>query len=238
MQGPGLVLELLVAGCQLDLLACSSCREQGTLARTLAFVERILGALGHADLTARLRPAETGEPKVPPTGSRRDPDQLVATIEQPHSLKLREPMATNNALASILARRSQCQSQGMIVDDDAPGGIVLFNRRSCTYCGACAIACPIGAINVSASGRLTVDAISCFACGRCVLACPEHAITVRRGVDIDRLNLGACGSCASPSDQTATTQAGADPMLASVLSRLAGKGANAALLSGLRRNTG
>jgi hypothetical protein len=63
-------------------------------------------------------------------------------------------------------------------------------------------------------------------------------VSVVRGVDLDGLKAGKRDYRSSPSKWTAIAQGDADPMLASVLSRLAEKGANAALLSGLRRNTG
>jgi Fe-S-cluster-containing hydrogenase component 2 len=234
---PGLLLALLAAGCHVDVLPCSSCREEPMLARTVAFVQRILGALGREDLAAQLNVGGPVKSKVP-VGSRRVAHQFVAKAEQPHSLRLREPAATNSALASLLAGKTECHNQGMIIDNDAPGGIVVFNRRTCTFCGACALACPTGAITSDSHGGLVVDAIACSACGRCVSACPEHAVSVVRGVDLDGLKAGKSDYRSSPSKWTAIARGDADPMLASVLSRLAEKGANAALLSGLRRNTG
>ncbi len=43
----------------------------------------------------------------------------------------------------------------------------------CTECGACAEACPTGAIQKNAEGILQVVADACTECGACITACPE-----------------------------------------------------------------
>ncbi len=47
---------------------------------------------------------------------------------------------------------------------------------SCVSCGACAGACPVGAIHPG-DGKYEVDAEACIDCGACEGACPTGAIT-------------------------------------------------------------
>jgi len=189
--GPGLLLGLLAAGCQVDVIPCSSCREAKTLMRNVAFIERILGALGKEDLARRLSVGQAIAPGAPPVDSCHASAKLVTKVELPHRVKLREPVATGAALAGLLAGAAQSPMNGVIIDDHAPGGIARIDAPICTFCGACALACPTGAITSGAAGSIVVDAKSCSACGRCVTACPEHAVSVRRGVDLNGLLAGS-----------------------------------------------
>lgn len=51
----------------------------------------------------------------------------------------------------------------------------VVNNESCVACGACADACPCGAIEVKDVAVVNDD---CAGCGACVDACPTGAITV------------------------------------------------------------
>lgn len=46
---------------------------------------------------------------------------------------------------------------------------------SCDGCGACATACPVGAVSV-ADGKAKIDYSKCVFCGRCVEACARKAL--------------------------------------------------------------
>lgn len=47
---------------------------------------------------------------------------------------------------------------------------------SCDGCGACAAACPVGAMSV-VEGKVQIDYKKCLFCGRCVEACAKKALT-------------------------------------------------------------
>ncbi len=46
---------------------------------------------------------------------------------------------------------------------------------ACLSCGACASACPVGAIS-EGDGKFEIDASACISCGSCAGTCPANAI--------------------------------------------------------------
>ena len=50
------------------------------------------------------------------------------------------------------------------------------DERSCTRCGACVEACPVGAVSLGADGSLPAFSNSCIGCWACFNNCPERAI--------------------------------------------------------------
>ena len=46
---------------------------------------------------------------------------------------------------------------------------------NCVSCGACAGACPVGAIS-EGDGKFEIDADTCISCGACAGTCPAGAI--------------------------------------------------------------
>jgi len=72
-------------------------------------------------------------------------------------------------------------------------GLLELDCERCTVCGACAAACPTGALELETQHDETVlrhDPSACTACGRCVTACPEQAIDVQPGIDIPGSDRG------------------------------------------------
>lgn len=57
------------------------------------------------------------------------------------------------------------------------GRHLLFFSQKCVGCGACAAACPRGAIGV-VQGKACCDRENCVTCGACAAACPAGAIQV------------------------------------------------------------
>ncbi|MDZ7733164.1 MAG: 4Fe-4S binding protein [Acidimicrobiia bacterium] len=76
---------------------------------------------------------------------------------------------------------------------------------ACTLCGACAQACPTGALDLT-GGQLTTRAIDCIRCGTCTAACPESAVEVATATTSDLLvrrelvvdEVVPCASCGEP----------------------------------------
>jgi ferredoxin len=62
------------------------------------------------------------------------------------------------------------------------GQDIMRNDARCTYCGACVVICPTGALAVDAKTRMVrmvnFHEGKCTACELCVLACPPRAMEV------------------------------------------------------------
>lgn len=82
------------------------------------------------------------------------------------------------------------------------GPQILWNWEKCSFCGACAAACPQGAISLEGE-KIRTDETKCTGCGACVTACPAEArelagktVTageVLREVEEDRIFYGEEG---------------------------------------------
>ena len=238
MTGPGLLLGLLDRGASVELAPCRACPSEQALEHTAAFVERVLCALGRSDLAEQLfRPGTGRESDMGGAAPRRSLGLITGT---PGPLFLREPMATNAAVARLLDEAGGSPlAEEAILDDGAPSGVVRIDPEACSYCGACVLACPTLAIALNREDReLVVDATRCLGCGRCAAACPEKAVHVTRGVDLQALGAGpmrlrrpvcswTCARCG--------TEVHDDPILTPVVQRLAAAGASTALVASLRR---
>ncbi len=96
----------------------------------------------------------------------------------------------------------------------SPVGVVAIDPSACTLCGACAAACPTGALELTiedVAAELSFGAARCTGCGQCVPRCPElraGAIGLHRRVDAGALATGRtsvlrgpvvrCASCGGP----------------------------------------
>ncbi len=131
------------------------------------------------------------------------------------------PLATRAALLAPLIRSTPGAPPLA-----GPFGTVGARRDGCTGCGACAGACPTGAVTAdSREPRILFTGVRCTGCGLCAAGCPEGVLEVRPHLEwataslspreIARAEAHACPRCGRV---FATRQA-----LEAVASRLAGR---------------
>ncbi len=81
-------------------------------------------------------------------------------------------------MPSLLWRRfgrgSATSSWPAVVSPRPDGAQPVFDATRCDLNGACATACPVGAIRVDAAFAL--DRARCISCRRCIEVCPTHAL--------------------------------------------------------------
>ena len=121
-------------------------------------------------------------------------------VEPTGSVRLAEPRATVDAVL----RLDRAGVDVEIPASASPLGIVGLDPGRCTLCGACATACPAGALALEERAdetALRYDPARCVACGRCADVCPEGAVLVEPGLDIGPLREGARDLAASPAER-------------------------------------
>jgi ferredoxin len=96
----------------------------------------------------------------------------------------------------------QCPSRAHEVDlpRGSPYGAVRVSPKACTFCMACAGACPTGALS-SGQGLPSLRFVEarCVQCGRCAETCPEQAVTLTPRL---LLAAGAAGSARVLAEET------------------------------------
>jgi ferredoxin len=118
--------------------------------------------------------------------------------------------ARARVLAHLRARRARLDVRA-VAHPHSPFGLVTA-APGCTLCGACAAACPAGALLLqhdATGATLHFAAARCTACGLCLPACPEPGVlALARITDLQRLCSGPvvlarsahrrCAACGAP----------------------------------------
>ncbi len=94
---------------------------------------------------------------------------------------------------------------GVMTSRGDAAGLPVIDKETCSVCGACVEACPVGVLSKGPSGIAVASTagFGCIACAHCMMACPSGSIAVT-GRDLtpnDLADLPACGD-RSTADQT------------------------------------
>jgi len=235
MVTPGWVLQCLAGGAAaVGMLACRSedCRfgRRETIAGRLAYCREFLRALGapgdavrFADVTDERALLEA---LARPLAAAAAPDGAAHLDLQPDRGALAQALGG-------LARRHGGAPAPTLDHAESPLGVVTL-APGCTACGACALACPTGALALEHAGAdlsLSFDGARCTACGVCAPVCPEKVVRLDRRTDLAALARGRqalhrdhvvrCEKCGGPVATRALlerfrTILGGDPALATI----------------------
>lgn len=254
---PGQLLGLAAAGLHVEVAPCTSCADEGRLQHAIDVAVRVLRAVEQFPGTDVRVPPRPGpehllETWCEPSATNRAALALLDRVRTgiPHGTKLVSISVSGRAGGAVVridpkSGRSPDAESTSARDlprvEDAPGGSVAIDPTRCTGCGACALACPSGAIVVGAAqASLVLDPFVCLGCRRCADVCPEGAVVVHRGLDLAALVAGpglvvpASPAAVCPRCGTALV---ADPLLGAVLRRLAPRSGGEALMASLARCT-
>ncbi len=94
---------------------------------------------------------------------------------------------------------------GVMTSHGNAAGLPVIDQETCSVCGACVEACPVGVLYKGPSGISVASTagFGCIACAHCMMVCPSGSIAVT-GRDLapgDLAELPACGD-RSTADQT------------------------------------
>jgi len=211
---PGWMLQAVARGASaVGLTRCGpecGCPREPVVAGRLAYTRDLLRLLGDEAAADRVRTVAVTEagleppPRLPSFGR---PDASDAAPS------LAEPAATAEALLRLHEsdprRRVRLRAHRA-----SPLGLVRVRASACTVCGACAAACPTGALRLEEGAEdvvLSYDATACVGCERCAPSCPEQAagaLAVDRSTDLIALARGRtplklealarCRNCGGP----------------------------------------
>ncbi|RME22997.1 MAG: 4Fe-4S dicluster domain-containing protein, partial [Deltaproteobacteria bacterium] len=180
---PALLVGARLLGIRSVTLAggCSHCEHEAAravLRQNLGFARIVLSLLG---LEPRLRAVRAERRRH----DRREVVRMLAGKVAERGLSLldgRMNASGNNvgwryALATLLSGLKARRESGLAARSWLPVGSVWVDERSCHMCGACASACPTGALEVKQSSgqRLIFHSVFCTGCGACVRLCPTRA---------------------------------------------------------------
>ena len=214
MVTPGWTLQALARGATtVGFASCGQdcpCAQEPVLEGRAAYLRDLLRLLGDGPAANRLQSVTVGDAGVQPP-PRLPPLRLPGTPAG--ALSLAEPVATAEALLRLGGDNPGRQGR-LPADPASPLGLVHVRADACTACGACAAACPTGALRLEGGAEtvvLSYDATACIGCGRCVLNCPEtaaHVLRSERVTDLRALGRGRtplklaplapCRSCGRP----------------------------------------
>lgn len=214
MVTPGWLLQTVACGATaVGFTSCGGdCRafEETVLEGRVAYVRDLLRLLGDDAAEYRVGAVPVGPLGVEPP-PRLPPFMRPDVPACPPSLA--EPAATATALVR-LGQGDHSTALHLPGDGASPLGLVHLRTEACTACGACAAACPTGALRFEERDEgvvLSYDATACNGCGRCALNCPESAgrvLRVERAADLDALRRGRtplkmeplapCNGCGRP----------------------------------------
>ncbi len=106
-------------------------------------------------------------------------EKVIDKFDIPQQKKPAAPAEEKPAEAAKPAEEVKEEAPVEEVKEEAPAEAagetgVVCDKGSCILCGACAGACPVGAIAVD--GDWTIDRGTCVKCGACIGSCPVGAL--------------------------------------------------------------